>query len=69
MGTDREEWISKRAYELWEQADRPEGKDEEQWYAASAEWEEEFGPVETSILDDIIPNKSDEHVNEPSDQS
>ncbi|WP_315859661.1 DUF2934 domain-containing protein [Pseudorhizobium xiangyangii] len=39
MGIDREEWISKRAYELWEQAGRPDGKDDEQWSAASAEWE------------------------------
>ncbi len=32
MGTDREEWISKRAYELWEEAGRPDGHDEEQWH-------------------------------------
>ncbi|NTA61901.1 DUF2934 domain-containing protein [Agrobacterium tumefaciens] len=49
MGTDREEWISKRAYELWEQAGRPEGHDDEQWHAASAEWEAEFGPVEAPL--------------------
>ncbi|WP_395773342.1 DUF2934 domain-containing protein [Agrobacterium pusense] len=51
MGTDREEWISKRAYELWEQAGRPEGQDEEQWHAASAEWENEFGPVDAPVPD------------------
>jgi len=51
MGTDREEWISKRAYELWEQAGRPEGQDEEQWHAASAEWESEFGPVDAPVPD------------------
>lgn len=39
MDTGREEWISKRAYELWEKAGRPEGKDDEQWSTASAEWE------------------------------
>jgi len=39
MGTDREEWISKRAYELWEQAGRPDGQDAEQWAEASAEWD------------------------------
>ena len=43
MGIDREEWISKRAYELWEQAGRPDGKDDEQWNAASAEWEAKSG--------------------------
>ena len=39
MGTDREEWISKRAYELWEQSGRPNGQDAEQWAHASAEWD------------------------------
>jgi hypothetical protein len=39
MGTDREEWISKRAYELWEQSGRPDGQDAEQWAEASAEWD------------------------------
>ncbi|WP_430037627.1 DUF2934 domain-containing protein [Neorhizobium sp. BT27B] len=39
MGNDREEWISKRAYELWEQAGRPDGQDGEQWAEASAEWD------------------------------
>jgi hypothetical protein len=43
MGTEREEWISKRAYELWEQAGRPEGQDSEQWAQASAEWESKSG--------------------------
>jgi len=39
MGTDREEWISKRAYELWEQSGQPDGQDAEQWAEASAEWD------------------------------
>ncbi|MBW9091834.1 DUF2934 domain-containing protein [Rhizobium wenxiniae] len=39
MGNDREEWISKRAYELWEQAGRADGQDGEQWAEASAEWD------------------------------
>jgi len=43
MRTEREEWISKRAYELWEQAGRPEGQDSEQWAQASAEWESKSG--------------------------
>lgn len=59
MGTDREEWISKRAYELWEQAGRPEGQDEEQWHAASAEWAAEFGPVEAPLPNDISTQNPD----------
>lgn len=66
MGTDREEWISKRAYELWEQAGRPEGQDEEQWHAASAEWEEEFGPTETPLQEDISSGNYQEQQNESS---
>ncbi|WCK05651.1 DUF2934 domain-containing protein [Agrobacterium tumefaciens] len=58
MGTDREEWISKRAYELWEQAGRPEGQDEEQWHLASADWETEFGPVEPPLAAGVSPEKS-----------
>jgi hypothetical protein len=39
MGNDREEWISRRAYELWEQAGQPEGQEHEHWAQASAEWD------------------------------
>lgn len=53
MGTDREEWISKRAYDLWGQAGRPEGQDDEQWHAASAQWEIEFGSVDRQLRDGI----------------
>ncbi|MFK3690622.1 DUF2934 domain-containing protein [Agrobacterium tumefaciens] len=66
MGTDREEWISKRAYELWEQAGRPDGQDEEQWHAASAEWEEEFGPTETPPQDDTSVESIDAERTETS---
>ncbi len=59
MGTDREEWISKRAYELWEQAGRPEGQDEEQWHAASAEWAAEFGPAEAPLPNGISAENPD----------
>lgn len=47
MGNDREEWISKRAYELWEQAGRPDGQDGEQWAEASAEWDAGRGQNKT----------------------
>ncbi|MEB2846526.1 DUF2934 domain-containing protein [Rhizobiales bacterium RZME27] len=39
MGTDREEWIAKRSYQLWEEAGRPEGQDHQHWVQASAEWD------------------------------
>ncbi len=48
MGTDREEWISKRAYELWEQSGRPDGQDAEQWAEASAEWDAQNGQAQNS---------------------
>lgn len=39
MTLNREEWITKRAYELWEEAGRPEGYHEENWARATQEWE------------------------------
>lgn len=37
---ERQEWISKRAYGLWEAAGRPHGKDSEHWEQAVREREE-----------------------------
>ena len=37
-----EEWVRNRAYILWERAGRPEGRDEEFWHQAWADWEAEF---------------------------
>lgn len=34
---ERQEWISKRAYGLWEAAGRPHGKDSEHWEQAVRE--------------------------------
>ncbi|SFB50867.1 Protein of unknown function [Rhizobium sp. NFR07] len=39
MVVDREGWITKRAYELWEEAGRPDGYHEEHWVQATKEWE------------------------------
>jgi hypothetical protein len=36
---DTEDMIRRRAYELWEQAGRPEGRSDEFWHAARAEIE------------------------------
>ncbi len=39
MENNREEWIARRAYALWEQAGQPEGQEHEHWAQASAEWD------------------------------
>lgn len=40
MSNSRDEWISNRAYALWEQAGREHGRDHDHWQQASREWEE-----------------------------
>lgn len=40
MSTPRDEWISNRAYALWEQNGRNHGQDQEHWEQASREWDE-----------------------------
>lgn len=37
---ERNEWISKRAYSLWENAGRPEGRDAEHWEKAISDYDE-----------------------------
>lgn len=37
MDDERQEWISKRAYGLWEEAGRPHGRDHEHWEQAARE--------------------------------
>ncbi|MBB2675112.1 DUF2934 domain-containing protein [Rhizobium sophoriradicis] len=37
MSDSRQEWISKRAYAIWEQQGRPDGRDDEHWRQAVAE--------------------------------
>ena len=39
MDHDREEWIAKRAYVLWEQSGRPHGFEHEHWSQAAAKWD------------------------------
>ncbi len=46
MDENREEWIARRAYELWEQAGQPEGQEHEHWSQASAEWDARPNSVE-----------------------
>lgn len=40
MSNSRDEWISNRAYALWEQNGREHGRDQEHWEQANSEWEE-----------------------------
>ncbi len=40
MSNSRDEWISSRAYALWEQNGREHGQDQDHWQQASREWEE-----------------------------
>jgi len=40
MTDARREWISKRAYTLWEEAGRPHGRDGEHWQQAERERDE-----------------------------
>lgn len=37
MSDSRQEWISKRAYAIWEEQGRPDGRDGEHWRQAVAE--------------------------------
>lgn len=37
MNDERQEWIEKRAYGLWEASGRPHGKDREHWEQAARE--------------------------------
>ncbi|NEJ72395.1 DUF2934 domain-containing protein [Rhizobium phaseoli] len=37
MSSRRHEWISKRAYAIWEEQGRPQGRDDDHWRQAVAE--------------------------------
>ncbi len=37
--SERDEWIARKAYDLWEQAGRPQGLDQEHWQHAAHQWE------------------------------
>ncbi|WP_271894316.1 DUF2934 domain-containing protein [Candidatus Phyllobacterium onerii] len=43
MEKDKTNHVQKRAYELWEQQGRPDGKHEEHWKQAEQEFSEEEG--------------------------
>ncbi|MGD9478552.1 DUF2934 domain-containing protein [Shinella sp. G-2] len=52
MTDARREWISKRAYTLWEEAGRPHGHDGDHWEQAVRE-RDEFERV--ALVDDVKP--------------
>ena len=45
MADDKQERIRQRAFELWEQAGRPEGGHEQHWHQATREIESENARV------------------------
>lgn len=55
--TEREERIRRRAYELWEAADRPEGKDEYFWNLASADIAAEDAEAQSTHPSSTVPPK------------
>lgn len=53
--SDKHEWIAARAYRLWEQDGRPDGRDHEHWQQASDAWLAEnpdLGPTPPPVHDD-----------------
>jgi hypothetical protein len=52
MDNNRDDWIARRAYELWEQAGQPDGQDHEHWEQASGEWEERMSRSERQKWND-----------------
>ncbi|MNS82387.1 hypothetical protein D3C72_1161310 [compost metagenome] len=52
METERDEWVARRAYELWEQAGKPDGQEHEHWAQASAEWDEKRATSPSGSWDD-----------------
>jgi ribonuclease I len=51
--------IVRRAYKIWEMAGKPDGKDQEFYFQAERELEEELkrdGPT-TDLQDDAVPRK------------
>ena len=53
--TTLEEMIRKRAHELWETAGMPQGRSDEFWFAARAEFERKAPPAEKREADAPVP--------------
>ena len=64
MQGDREERIRRRAYALWEQQGRPDGKDVEHWLRAEAEIS---GGSQAGVTDDgkVVPHPPRNAVPKP----
>ena len=52
MTDDKQERIRQRAFEIWEQAGRPDGDHEKHWHQAVEEIEAEEGPFGGGVLYD-----------------
>ena len=51
-----EQMIREQAYELWDLAGRPDGRSDEFWFAAKAEFEREEGAGEGNLCAHVPPH-------------
>lgn len=56
-----EQMIRERAYELWDRADRPDGRSDEFWFAACVEFERDEGSEEVNRSADSAPLEQPRH--------
>jgi hypothetical protein len=62
MKTELEE-IQTRAYQLWEEAGRPEGRDQEFWHQAERELTEKMQSLEQEIpTESVVPQSPAENI-------
>lgn len=55
--TEHEQKILERAYQLWEQAGRPEGRDNEFWHQAEAELAAEHVDANSDGTNRAVPRR------------
>ena len=53
---DNEQMIREQAYELWDHAGRPDGRSDEFWFAARAEFEREEETAEGNLGAHVPPH-------------
>ncbi|MFB2553528.1 DUF2934 domain-containing protein [Ensifer soli] len=49
MSNERLDWINRRAYQIWEENGRPDGRDQDHWNQALREREELEGAAEQAL--------------------
>jgi hypothetical protein len=57
---DRDELIRQRAYDLWDRAGRPEGREAEHWHQAEREISDELGGASHGLREDKAAPYADE---------